>query len=85
MQAKGECLGRVMRVGLDKGKTSVEGLAMRLRWTAAISMILPMVRPEHIYGQIKFSYKEKVLQSDSLEAATCDVGKLNLLFQHSSA
>lgn len=48
-------------------------------------MILHMVRPEHIYGQIKFSYKEKVLQSDSLEAATCDVGKLNLLFQHSSA
>lgn len=27
----------------------------------------------------KFSYKEKVLQSDSLEA-TCDVGKLDLLF-----
>lgn len=27
----------------------------------------------------KFSYKEKVLQSDSLEA-TCDVGKLGLFF-----
>ena len=27
----------------------------------------------------KFSYKEKVLQSDTLEA-TCDVSKLNLVF-----
>lgn len=48
-------------------------------------MVLHMVWLEHIYGWIKFSYKEKVLQSDILEAATCDVGKLNLLFQHSSA
>lgn len=73
-------------MGLDRAKSAGEKLAVRgLRQTAAISMILHMVRPEHIYGRIKFSYKEKVLQSDNLEAATCDVGKLNLLFQHSSA
>lgn len=76
--SKGECLGRVTRVGLDKAKSPVERLAMRLRRTAAVSMILHMVRPEHIYGRIKFSYKEKVLQSDSLEATTCDITELAL-------